>query len=104
MRHSPEALMDPAAIDNVYLTAQVFVYKTTNFSYCYDPGTLLYELGAELFYSGDSDNSTLDLGLFDTVTGGSDSGSLTLDLERRAGVFCGLHSAGKGKQQCRLMG
>ncbi|MBU1055550.1 MAG: hypothetical protein KKC46_17270 [Proteobacteria bacterium] len=75
------SLYDPAASDSVIIGAEIYVYQPINFDYCYDPGTLLFELGAKLFYDEDYDNSSMALSFLDTITNGSTSNSIFLDLD-----------------------
>ncbi|MBU1055837.1 MAG: VPLPA-CTERM sorting domain-containing protein [Proteobacteria bacterium] len=75
------SLYDPDASSRVYLGADIYVYQPINFGYYYDPGTLLGELGAKLFYDEDYENSTMGLEFSDTITDGSVSDSILLALD-----------------------
>lgn len=81
------SIHNPAASNNVYLSADIHIYKPINFGYYYDPGTLLGELMADLFYSDDYENSSMHLDLLDTISNGTDSDSVILNLEAGQSFF-----------------
>ncbi|MCP3874904.1 MAG: hypothetical protein GY699_17350 [Desulfobacteraceae bacterium] len=72
---------NPSGDSNLGASAEVFAIQSVGFEYFLDPGTLFYEIGAELMVGapddGDPHSSRVNLDLPDTVTNGSESGSMT---------------------------
>ena len=70
------SVYNPAESSSIGIFGQIYVYKANNFGYYHDPGAL-FEIGAQWI----NEDAELHLGLSETVTDGSDAGSIVFDVD-----------------------